>query len=111
MAVEHIREWLLPAKVCGVSWGYTITSSVRGLRKLDPLSLHTGNTIKFVPLCGEPLGKPHGKAVTQLSSSSLAEQFDQLFNGGTEYSSTMSPVPAIIFHKDEKKVERTSDSL
>ena len=105
MAAEPLRNLLRPTKVCGISWGYTITSIVQGLRKLDPLSLHTESVMTFIPLCGEPLGKPYGKAVTQLSASSLAEQFDQLFNGHTEHSPTMFPVPAIILHKDQEKVK------
>lgn len=108
MAAGYIRDLIRPAEVCGISWGYTITSIVHELRKLDPLPPRKGKPITFLPLCGEPLGKPKGKAVTQLSASSLAEQFDKLFNDSTEHSPTMSPVPAIIFDHDFEKDFETS---
>jgi DNA-binding transcriptional regulator LsrR (DeoR family) len=104
LAAAHIRELLLPAQKCGISWGHTILSIARGLRKLgpSPLIAQRRAPITFIALCGEPLSKPRGEATTQISSSSLAEQFTQIINDSPKHSYTLSAVPAIILEDNEK---------
>jgi len=91
----HIRDLLRPSKVCGVTWGYTLASVVRGLHRLGPPPLQKGNPTEFIPLCGESLDTA-GMKLPVYSSSSIAAQFDEIINGGTKHSLSLAAVPALI---------------
>ncbi len=93
-AAPYVKELLLRADLCGVSWGASLGNIVLALQKLSvptPWS-DTGRQIKVIPLCGEPLGNQP----TSFSSSNLAADLEQLLNGNNKESLSLGMVPAFI---------------
>ena len=91
-AAPFIRTLLKHSRYTGVSWGSTLESLVRGLRKLNLEPSRSHNPVQFVPLCGEPLGK----TVTQYSASAIAAGLSSLINGEGHETPSLVGVPAHI---------------
>ena len=100
-AAGYIRDLLLESKVCGVSWGWTVGSLIKGMEKNHIASLRKKHPIRFLPLCGEPLSG----VVPMVSSSSIAAQLDTVINGGTGQVPSLALVPTFIPVTFQKKRE------
>jgi DNA-binding transcriptional regulator LsrR (DeoR family) len=92
-AAPYLRELILRSQTCGVTWGGMLSSLVDAFRAFSPGPwLTAGKFIRFLPLCGEPLGN----LPTHYSSSSLVAELWRLANGSVEPSPSIAMVPAFI---------------
>jgi DNA-binding transcriptional regulator LsrR (DeoR family) len=102
-AAQSVRQLLLRADNCGVTWGQMLWKLVSALRELNlPSPWRKQQQIEIVPLSGEPLGdEPTG-----FSSSSLAHELGLTINGGSYNAPYLGMVPAFLpagFNKSEVK--------
>jgi DNA-binding transcriptional regulator LsrR (DeoR family) len=88
----YLKDLLLRAAVCGISWGQTLGHVVASLQNLPMPPPRAEDPIQIIPLCGEPLGN----APTSLSSTSLAENLERFLNGRVVSNLSLSMVPAFI---------------
>jgi len=100
-AAPYIKELLLRATICGISWGQTLGHVVASLHGLAIPPPRTADPIEIVPLCGEPLGK----APTSLSSTNLAESLERFLNGKAVSNLSLGMVPAFIPCFPEPEIE------
>ncbi len=94
-SASDLLKVLGSASVVGVAWGEMVASAVNAVQR----TLAEGRGLRrtkrdFIPLMGEPLGRP----ITQHSSSVLAAKLAEAFDPKLEPGSTLSlaPVPALI---------------
>jgi DNA-binding transcriptional regulator LsrR (DeoR family) len=102
LAVPVVRDLLLRARSCGITWGGMLKVVVSELRHLSFPPRKAEETIPFIPLSGEPLGKERGS----LSSSSLARDLGMIVNGDQYEAPSLAMVPAFIpnlFKKHESQ--------
>jgi DNA-binding transcriptional regulator LsrR (DeoR family) len=100
-AAPLIRTLLLRSRSCGLTWGGMLKRCVTGLRNLSYPPPWTKETIQFIPLSGEPLGRERAS----FSSSSLARDLGIIVNGDQYDAPSLAMVPAFIpdgFQKYEK---------
>jgi DNA-binding transcriptional regulator LsrR (DeoR family) len=103
-------EWLLSlitaSDTVGVSWGGTLENCVSGIESLQRVA-PASRPVTFVPVCGEPLGRiPDGS-----SASMLARKLDEMVNGGTSHSLSLSGVPFLIPTKFEGSRKKAVEDL
>src|SRR5271167_1442262 len=91
-AALFIRQLLLRSKTCGLTWGGMLQRVVTGLRDLPFPPPWTKETIQFIPLSGEPLGRERAS----FSSSSLARDLGIIVNGDQYDARSLAMVPAFI---------------
>ena len=90
-AAPHVREILMGARICGLTWGgmlWHLTNALRSLQIPTPWT----HTIDCIPLTGEPLGS----IPTSFSSSSLAADLGRIANGDAYHARSIAMVPAFI---------------
>src|SRR3989344_4536659 len=76
-AAERILELRDRLSLVGVTWGETLLHLVNALRELRPDTSRENTSIRFIPLCGEPLDlHPQAQA-----SSTLASQLQEILTG------------------------------
>lgn len=91
-AAPYIRDLLLPARICGVTWGRMLLTIVRAMRALRVPPLPDG-ALDVIPLAGEPLGNEP----TMSSSSTLAVEFGRIMTGNEDYhGKSLTVVPALV---------------
>lgn len=94
-AAKPVLDLISKARKVGVMWGRTICEVAEGIDALHPQSSFSGDPVRFIPLCGEPL---HLKTPrnTDFSSSRLAAYLERLINGAEGEPPLLSGVPAYI---------------
>ena len=91
-AAPYVKELILRARTCGLTWGGMLWNLLEALRSTPNPSPWTDHKIDFMPLCGEPLSRdPSG-----FSSSSLASELGRLANGESYTARSIAMVPAFI---------------
>jgi DNA-binding transcriptional regulator LsrR (DeoR family) len=91
-AAPYIRDLILRAKVCGVTWGGMLSRVVPALRELSLASPWKTDRIDIIPLSGEPLGDNPNS----YSSSTLAHELGRIVNGDEYNAESVAMVPAFI---------------
>ncbi len=92
-AAARVGELLQQAEVFAVTWGATVSHVVDGLAEAPPRQAAT-RSIRFVPVCGEPLEKsPDADTST---STHLARRLHSLLQATTDPPPSLTGVPALI---------------
>ncbi len=91
-AAPFVKDALLRANLCGISWGLTLSGVVSALQKLSTPPPREHDPVQVVPLCGELLGE----LTTNSSSSNLAAALEKFLNGSNRQTLSLSMVPAFI---------------
>jgi DNA-binding transcriptional regulator LsrR (DeoR family) len=99
---SYLRQLLARSEICGITWGGMLWHVLKALRDSPSPAPWAPHRIRFVPLCGEPLGNQPAS----FSSSNLVHEFDLAANGDKlqEESLYLGMVPAFIpdgFEKNE----------
>lgn len=90
-AAPYIRDLLLQARVCGVTWGRMLLTIVRAMRSLRVAPMP--HRLEVIPLAGEPLGNEP----TMSSSSTLAVELGRMMTGDEDYhGKSLTMVPALV---------------
>ncbi|MBI1763578.1 MAG: hypothetical protein HYR56_19305 [Acidobacteria bacterium] len=91
-AAPFVRQLLMRAKLCGVSWGETLGVLIAMLAG-PPLAPPRSNAApNAIPLCGEPLGQEPN----HFSSSNLAALLEKFYTGDDRATLSLGMVPAFI---------------
>jgi len=91
-AAPFVKDLLVRANLCGVSWGTTVRGIVSALQKISLPPPRANTPIRVIPLCGEPLGN----LPTSFSSSNLAADIEIFLNGDNKETFSLGMVPAFI---------------
>ena len=91
-AAPYVRDLILRSKVCGVTWGGTLSQVVKAVQDLSMAPPWKESPIEIIPLSGEPLGRQP----TTYSSSSLAHELGATVNGAEYNARSLAMVPAFI---------------
>jgi DNA-binding transcriptional regulator LsrR (DeoR family) len=76
-AAPYIKNLIVRANSCGLTWGKTLWNVVDALGNLGVPPPWCGHSVSIIPLTGEPLGE----MPNAYSSSSLVEDLGKLANG------------------------------
>lgn len=88
-AAPCVADFIRRSEVFAVTWGSTVSHVVDGL---DGAPRLTGHSVRFVPVCAEPLERKSNKD----TSSALVLRLHQLFQLASPPPPSLTGVPALI---------------
>jgi DNA-binding transcriptional regulator LsrR (DeoR family) len=80
-------------EICGVTWGHSIGAVVEGIEAMVDRPKRGGAELRFVPLCGDPLGPD---AASLYSSSVLAERLGSAMGVKGRENLSLAMLPAFL---------------